>query len=54
MAEIPIKLANEIGEDNPDISPILRNVPGVGPIIYNWFGGGAEKYNERQRKKRNE
>jgi len=26
---------------------LLRNVPLVGPLIYNWFGGGAEKYNER-------
>jgi hypothetical protein len=33
-----------------DFASILRVVPGAGPIIYNWFGGGAEKYNRRIRK----
>ena len=33
-----------------DFASILRVVPGAGPIIYNWFGGGAEKYNRRLRK----
>ena len=26
----------------------LRSIPVIGPILYAWFGGGAEAYNERQ------
>ena len=33
-----------------DFASILRVIPGAGPLIYNWFGGGAEKYNRRLRK----
>ena len=25
----------------------VRPLPGVGPFLYSWFGGGAERYNER-------
>ena len=41
-------------EDNPKLSRHLRSIPGIGPFAYNWFGGGAEKYNdwiERERRK---
>ena len=34
------------GED-VDFSPVLKGIPLVGPMTYNWFGGGAEKYNKR-------
>ena len=33
--------------EDPNLEKYLNNVPIVGPIVYNWFGGGAEKYNER-------
>jgi len=25
----------------------VRPLPGIGPFLYSWFGGGAERYNER-------
>ena len=28
-----------------------KELPIVGPIYYQWFGGGAEKYNERQQQR---
>lgn len=45
--------ANEMEEINllmqePDSAKILKEVPVVGPIYYQWFGGGAERYNKRQ------
>jgi len=39
----------ELGEDDPDLKKYMRNLPVVGPMFYNWFAGGAEKYNERLR-----
>ena len=35
------------GEDDPDYSRALNGIPVVGRILYNWLGGGAEKFNER-------
>lgn len=36
------------GEVNEDrLQKTLRSVPLVGPLVYAWFGGGAERYNER-------
>ena len=32
------------GED-VNLEPALKGIPLVGPLAYNWFGGGAEKYN---------
>ncbi|MDB4417003.1 hypothetical protein N9232_00500 [Akkermansiaceae bacterium] len=40
-------LATELPEDDPKLEPVLRGIPLVGPLVYSWFGGGAEKYNER-------
>ncbi len=37
------------GED-VDFKPAFKAIPLVGPLAYNWFGGGAEKYNERLEK----
>ena len=37
-------------QEDPKLAPLLRAVPLVGPMIYNWFGGGAEKFNERKAK----
>ena len=39
-------------KDDPNAGRYLRAVPLVGPMFYNWFGGGAEKYNERLDKER--
>lgn len=38
-------------KDDPNLAPTLRAIPLVGPLVYAWFGGGAEKYNERLKEK---
>jgi hypothetical protein len=45
-------LTAESFKDDPNAGRYLRAIPLVGPVFYNWFGGGAEKYNERLRKER--
>lgn len=40
-------LGTELPKDDPKLEPVLRGIPLVGPLVYSWFGGGAEKYNER-------
>lgn len=39
--------ADAFGEDDIEVMKYLRPVPGVGPFLYSWFGGGAERYNDR-------
>lgn len=39
----------EATKEDPDFAKYTRSIPVVGPMLYNWFGGGAEKYNERLR-----
>jgi hypothetical protein len=39
-------------DEDADASRLLRSVPLFGPILYNYFGGGLEKYNERMEKER--
>ena len=46
-------LGAELNKDDPNVGKYLRAAPLVGPMFYNWFGGGAEKYNERLQKERN-
>jgi len=40
-------LGSEPFEDDPNFAPALNGIPAVGRLMYNWFGGGAEKFNER-------
>lgn len=40
-------LGKELPQDEPSLEPVLKGIPLVGPLVYNWFGGGAEKFNER-------
>lgn len=42
----------EAGKDDPDFSKQLKSVPLVGPMMYYWFLGGAEKYNEKRKKEK--
>jgi hypothetical protein len=42
----------ELGEEDPDFSPVLKGIPLAGPLLYSWLGGGAENYNQRQEKRR--
>jgi len=41
------QLSDEDKEDDTAMT-YLRSIPVVGPIVYAWFGGGAEDYNERR------
>ena len=34
-------------EEDPNWGLQLRAIPGMGSMLYNWFGGGAENYNKR-------
>jgi len=56
ILEAVVDLPFEVFKDNPDYGEQLRAIPVVGPVAYAWFGGGAEKYNERTeaRKRREE
>ena len=47
LIEAAIKGTLEPFKDDPDLAPVMKGIPVVGPLFYNWFGGGAEKYNER-------
>jgi hypothetical protein len=53
-----IKYYNDLQEkpswtvDAPNFAKVLKPVPVAGNIVYNWFFGGAEKYNEDLRKER--
>jgi hypothetical protein len=47
-----LTLGTELPKDDPKLEPVLRGIPFVGPLLYSWFGGGAEKYNERLRKEK--
>lgn len=52
-----IKYYNDLQEkpswtvDAPNFAKVLKPVPIVGNVFYNWFFGGAEKYNEDLKKK---
>lgn len=35
-----------------DYEKFTKDVPVIGPIYHNWFGGGAEKYNRKLRRER--
>jgi hypothetical protein len=50
IIDAALTLATELPKDDPKLEGILRGIPFVGPFVYNWFGGGAEKYNEKLRK----
>ena len=45
-------VVKEAGEDDPDFSKQLKSVPLVGPMMYYWFLGGAEKFNEKRKKEK--
>ena len=52
--EAALTLGMELPKDDPKIEPAMKAVPLVGPFLYNWVGGGAEKTNERREKRRRE
>ena len=42
------KLGSAPFKDEPNLETTLKAIPIMGPIIYAHFGGGAERFNERQ------
>jgi hypothetical protein len=52
LVEAAFSLPYELNKEDPNYSKALRAVPVVGPLLYNWLGGGAEKYNERLAKEK--
>jgi hypothetical protein len=51
ILEALFDLPVEVFKENPDFGEQLKAFPVLGPLAYAWWGGGAEKYNERQRKR---
>jgi len=54
VIEALLTLGYEATEDEPDYSATLKGIPYAGSILYSYLGGGAENYNERQAKRRDE
>jgi len=59
MAPFAFQASSDIINPDKDWSDIagwqtMNYVPVVGRFAYNWFGGGAERYNERLKKKEEE
>ena len=46
-------LGGELLEDDPNVAKLVKPVPIVGNLVYNWFLGGAEEYDEKQEAERN-
>ena len=45
-------IGGEMFKDDPNMAKLIKPVPVVGNLTYNWFLGGAEEYNEREEAKR--
>jgi hypothetical protein len=52
MIDAALTGAADLSKEDPNLEKHIRAVPLVGGLVYNWFGGGAEKYNERLEKER--
>lgn len=48
-----VGLGTELVKDDPKLAKLVKPVPVVGNLYYNWFLGGAEEYDERQEANRN-
>ena len=46
-------LGGEVLSDDPNIAKLVKPVPIVGNLTYNWMLGGAEEFNEREEARRN-
>lgn len=44
-----LRLGSDAFKEDTDIEPFeyTRSIPIIGPLLYAWFGGGTERYNER-------
>ena len=46
-------LGGEVLSDDPSVAKLVKPVPIVGNLAYNWMLGGAEEFNEREEARRN-
>lgn len=46
-------LGGEVLSDDPNVAKLVKPVPIVGNLTYNWMLGGAEEFNEREEARRN-
>jgi hypothetical protein len=44
---LPYRAAAEAFKEEPNWGKFLKDIPVIGTFVYNRYGGGAEKYNER-------
>jgi len=49
LIEAAIGLASESFDADPNYAKLVKPVPVVGNLFYNWFLGGAEEYNEKNK-----
>ena len=52
VIDAAFKLAVAPTQDDPNLESTARAIPVIGPLVYNWFLGGAEKYNKRLKDER--
>ena len=52
IIESIVQAPYEANKEDPNMAKLLKSVPVVGDLFYNWFGGGAEAYNEKLGKNR--
>ena len=45
-------VSTELFEEEPDLAKKMKGLPLLGNIIYNFFGGGIEEYNDRLNRQR--
>jgi len=47
-----LSLGTELLEDEPNVEKLIKPVPIVGNLVYNWMLGGAEEFNEKEQARR--
>lgn len=52
--DVPFHMLKQVTAEDPNYEAAMRNIPLAGNLIYNWFGGGAEKFDERRRREEGE
>jgi len=45
-------VSTELFEEEPDLAKKMKNLPLLGNIVYNFWGGGIEEYNDRLNRQR--
>ena len=47
-----LSLGGEVLSDDPNVAKLVKPVPIVGNLIYNWMLGGAQEFNEKEQARR--